>query len=392
MANPIPPSLFKELIASASGSVCDKLKKLLTTLPERFYAFYSWKYLESGEFSDEFKDMLCAACGPCTGGPNNPENCSLGVPTLVAATDGTSGSEVTITWAAVAGATYYDVYRSTSNSSALAVKINTSNVTGLSYSDTFPASNLDVVYYYFIKAVQTDGANINDYCQDAEIICTSDFSNGDSGYAHSGGGSGGAGSRVFSGGNGIIGLTAAQLQANQTVHFTFQVPEGKTSLTVKVWGGGGAAGYGAGSGGGGGAEKTECTLAVTALETLGIIVGCGGNIGYNGGIYTSYNGVGSHVYRTFGTPLISAGGGGAGQKASAGGAGGAGGTGGVFGAGTSGTSSAAGNNGAAGPAGLGGAAGVVNGNFGKGGSERSAVPVTSFVEFGYAGRVEISWT
>jgi hypothetical protein len=387
MPNPIPPSLFKDVIPASSGSVCDKLLKVLTVFPQRFYSWYSWKYLESGEFSDEFKDMLCAACGPCTGGPNNPENCSLEAPTLVAATDGTSGTDVVISWAAVNGASYYDVYRSTSNTSAAAVKINSNPVTGLSYSDTYPAGFLDTLFYYFIKAVKTDGANlVNDYCEDETILCTSEFSGGDSGYAHSGGGSGGAGSRVYSSGNGILCTVSIPPYFNlcnqtTTSFYSFQVPEGKTSVVIKCWGGGGAGGTGAYGGGGGGAEYTTATVAVTPLEILNIAVGFGGSIALQG---ASYPGFLSSVRRGSDI-LISAK---PGSNGLPNGTAGAGGTGGVFGTCTSGTTAATGVNGTAGTApttpGAGGNPGLVNGDFGKGGAGSTG--------FGKSGRVEISWT
>ncbi len=114
---------------------------------------------------------------------------------------------------------------------------------------------------------------------------------------------------------------------------TFTVPNGITSITVKLWGGGGGGGAGgsaaAGGTGGGGGETTG-TISVTPGETLNIYVGGGGSAGTRntsgggggGGAYTS-------IYRGT-TPLaVAAGGGGGGGGRSTsthiGGAGGAGG-------------------------------------------------------------------
>jgi hypothetical protein len=88
------------------------------------------------------------------------------VPTNVSATDGTYTDRVRITWAASNGATSYEVWRATKNSSSSAVKISTSTLTGTTFDD-FTASK-GKVYYYFVKAKNASG--------------TSGFSASNSGY------------------------------------------------------------------------------------------------------------------------------------------------------------------------------------------------------------------
>lgn len=89
-----------------------------------------------------------------------------GVPTGVAASDGTFGDKVQITWTAPAGATAYEVWRNTSNSSGSATKISATDITGTSFDDT--TANVGTTYYYWVKAKNAGG--------------TSGFSGSNSGY------------------------------------------------------------------------------------------------------------------------------------------------------------------------------------------------------------------
>ena len=79
--------------------------------------------------------------------------CSISVP----ATKGTLLDRVRITWTAPAGATGYEVYRSTTNNSATAVKITATDVTGSLFDDLTAVSG--TTYYYWIKAKNTGGAS-----------------------------------------------------------------------------------------------------------------------------------------------------------------------------------------------------------------------------------------
>lgn len=79
------------------------------------------------------------------------------VPTSVAATKGTLLDRVRITWTAPTGATGYEVYRSTTNNTATAVKITAMDVTGSIFEDLTAISG--TTYYYWIKAKNTGGTS-----------------------------------------------------------------------------------------------------------------------------------------------------------------------------------------------------------------------------------------
>jgi hypothetical protein len=84
----------------------------------------------------------------------------VSAPTNVSATDGTSTANVTVSWSAVAGATSYEIWRGTSNSSSSAMKIGTS--TSTSYSDT--SATPGTTYYYWVKAVASVGTSVFSSC------------------------------------------------------------------------------------------------------------------------------------------------------------------------------------------------------------------------------------
>lgn len=171
---------------------------------------------------------------------------------------------------------------------------------------------------------------------------------------------------------------------------TYIVPNGVTSITVKVWGAGGGGGAGSGGGGiggnGGGGGFTQTDLAVTPGQVLNIEVGTAGagagsnRLGGNGGGYSAV--------KNGSTFLAQAGGGGggggtnAGVNASGGAAGSGGGTSGTAGAagtaaflngnpgggGGAGTTSSGGTGGTAGTTGSVGANGAANAGGNGGGS------------------------
>ena len=91
------------------------------------------------------------------------------VPTGVSATDGAYTDKVRVTWNSSSGATAYEVWRHTSNSSGSASKISNPDPTGTSYDDTTAVAG--TTYYYWVKAKNAGG--------------TSGFSSSDSGYRQS---------------------------------------------------------------------------------------------------------------------------------------------------------------------------------------------------------------
>ncbi|MFZ2026353.1 MAG: LamG domain-containing protein [Microgenomates group bacterium] len=170
----------------------------------------------------------------------------------------------------------------------------------------------------------------------------------------------------------------------------YTVPEGVTSVTVKMWGGGGGGGavggwtYGYAGGGGG---YTTGTIAVTPGQVLDVMVGAGGAPGYlnyesstnsyggggrncNSDCRYSGQGGGRSAIRYGGVDLLTAGGGGGGgstlttSSSSAGGAGG-------------GTSGAAGSA-AASPAAAGGGGTQVAGGAGGNGNLTVGYPGTQY--------------
>ena len=86
-------------------------------------------------------------------------------PSTVSASDGTSTAKIRVTWSASDGATYYKVYRSTSNSVSSATPIS-SSVNTFYYDDT--SVIVGTTYYYWVKAGNSVGE--------------SDFSSSDSGW------------------------------------------------------------------------------------------------------------------------------------------------------------------------------------------------------------------
>ncbi len=92
--------------------------------------------------------------------------CALvSAPTGVSATKNTYLDKVQITWAASTGATAYDVYRNTTNTSGTANKLNSSDITTTSYNDTTAVAG--TTYYFWVVARNAEG--------------TSAFSNSDTG-------------------------------------------------------------------------------------------------------------------------------------------------------------------------------------------------------------------
>ena len=152
---------------------------------------------------------------------------------------------------------------------------------------------------------------------------------------------------------------------------TWAVPDGVTSITVKVWGAGGGSGGGGGNavgGAGGGGGFVQDTISVTPGESLTVVVGSVGGAGQHDGGNADGSGGGGGGHSAFkrnGTYLLIAGGGGGGGSGSeaneGGGAGGGGGTHTSQGVnGTTGSGSGPGNGGGGGTslaAGLGGTGG-----------------------------------
>ena len=77
-------------------------------------------------------------------------------PTGISASDGTFTDRVQVTWSASTGATYYQVFRHTSNDSASATSLSSSHPSS-PYIDTSAVAG--TIYYYWIKACNSGGCS-----------------------------------------------------------------------------------------------------------------------------------------------------------------------------------------------------------------------------------------
>jgi len=200
MPSPILPNAIKEVIPGGTGSFCSRFLKVLT-LPRLVWEMVRYLFKEDGTPSDDFCADLAIACECTTGGFEIP--CITPPPPSVTASDGTYADKVRVTWTAVADATRYDVYRSTTNASGTATFL------GSSVTSPFDDSTGDVgtVYYYWVRAVGP--------------TCTSAFSASDSGFSTAG------------------GLVSGNMLWGNPGSYTWVVPVGVTSIAVEVVGGGG---------------------------------------------------------------------------------------------------------------------------------------------------------
>lgn len=286
---------------------------------------------------------------------------AISPPTNVQASDGTSETEVVVSWSAVSSASSYQIWRSDTNDTASAALLGSSVTT--TYNDT--TVTLGVTYWYFLKSVGNTG--------------TSDFSTGDVGFSQV---SSGAGSQTF------------------TSSTTFTVPAGITSIDIEEWAGGGGGGgrgrppfglpgtYFAGGGGGGG-QFGSATIAVTPGEPLAITVGA---VAAGGGESASGSN-GSAVAVSRGTTvLLSSGGGlGGGSDESGNGLGGAGGTGGTDSSATAvvHTAGTAGSSGSGATGGAGGATTPTTSGAGTGGAGSGTAGEASAA--GLVGKIILTW-
>lgn len=79
----------------------------------------------------------------------------LDPPSSVSATQGIYTHQVVISWDAVPGASWYNIYRSTSNNPNLTTKINSVSLDGPPYEDVPSVAGRN--YYYFVSALNVDG-------------------------------------------------------------------------------------------------------------------------------------------------------------------------------------------------------------------------------------------
>jgi hypothetical protein len=213
--------------------------KLVTTT-QLLAELIAWEYTETGEPSEEFLALVGTSAA------------GLAAPTSVTATD-TSSTKITVTWAAVTGASSYTLYRgTTSDTSTMTVR--EEGLTTTSYEDLVSdpdGPDLDVQYWYALKAKSSTQISA--------------FSSADAGKSPTGGATD---STVYEDA-GLVAIT---------------VPSGKTSMEVKLWGAGGAGGviegwaplggsFGVGGGGASGSFYHLTGVTVSDTETYYLKVG-----------------------------------------------------------------------------------------------------------------------
>lgn len=141
--------------------MCEKFF-LLFKLPRYIYDIFSYFVSDSGKLTKEGAAFLCNL--NCGGTGTGPGTGLLTAPTIQAS-DGAFLDRVRISWAVVAGATSYEVYRGLTDDSGAAGLIGTTS--SLTFDDT--TAEQGVTYYYWAKAVN--------------LSTTSAFSNSDTGFA-----------------------------------------------------------------------------------------------------------------------------------------------------------------------------------------------------------------
>ncbi len=141
----LPGGKTYTVVASAPGTETARndvyLQKSVSTTTREIY-FYPDTGTVGNSWGNNF--TLAMATEPVA-----PE-----APTGVSASDGTSTAKIRITWGASSGATYYKVYRATSNSSSAATLL-ASSVTSSYYDDT--SAEVGTTYYYWVKAGNSSG-------------------------------------------------------------------------------------------------------------------------------------------------------------------------------------------------------------------------------------------
>ncbi len=169
IVSPVTPAQFKELIPSASGSLCQKIQGLLRAFPEKVYDWFSWKYNEDGSFTDDYKAMLCElGCTACGSDDTNPDGTpKMPTPNGIQASDGAFDDHVHVVWNAVVPptginpVTLYKIYRSlaTNTDPTVATLIASVAAPTLEYDD------YDVIagttYNYWVVA--TNGTDTSGY-------------------------------------------------------------------------------------------------------------------------------------------------------------------------------------------------------------------------------------
>ena len=190
----LPGGKTYSVVASASGTATSTLSVFLpqsVTTRTSKRAYYPGTGTVGNSWGNDF--ALVRASEPVA-----PD-----APTGVSASDGTSTAKIRVTWSASSGATYYKVYRATSNSSAAATCL-ASSVETLFYDDA--AVDVGTTYYYWVVAGNASGESA--------------FSASDSGY------------RAYAVPDAPTGVSAADGTSDAGVDVTWNAVPAATSYSV----------------------------------------------------------------------------------------------------------------------------------------------------------------
>ena len=129
----------------------------------------SYSHLDYETFKKTVNSLMVYMIGPGSS-QHNPGPVTMGIlkdmgwnldnvpstPTGVSASDGTFTDKVQVSWSASAGATYFQVFRHTSNNSSSAISLTSSHPSS-PYNDTSAVAG--TTYYYWVKACNSAGCS-----------------------------------------------------------------------------------------------------------------------------------------------------------------------------------------------------------------------------------------
>lgn len=133
---PVRPSDTAEIVPQPGDPACTILSNMTQALTQ-WDAFISWLILEDGSISQDAIDAFGV------GGTN-----ALSAPTGVSASEDRT-ADVTVTWNEVSDASYYVVYRGTTDDTG-SMTVLSGNLTERTYVDTSPTA--DTTYWYAVRA------------------------------------------------------------------------------------------------------------------------------------------------------------------------------------------------------------------------------------------------
>jgi len=137
--SPVTPADTAEVAPAPTDRACDTVSKFVLALTQ-WDAWINFAVNDDGTVTQGFLDWVGTSTGTTSG--------TLGAPTGLIATSNRT-DDVTVSWASVSGAAYYNVYRGdTSDTNAMTLLA--ANQTGTSYADT--SAVIGTSYWYAVRA------------------------------------------------------------------------------------------------------------------------------------------------------------------------------------------------------------------------------------------------